>query len=65
MICLVSPLNLEKNVLHLCEQELSAFLLLHMHVWSCRAGRNRADALSKCNLNNRFNYSPRTGVSSL
>lgn len=61
----VSPLNLEKNVLHLGEQEPATFLLVHIHVWSCRVGRNWADVLSKCNLNNRFNYSPRTGVSSL
>lgn len=61
----VSSLNLEKNSLHLAEQEPAAFLLIHMHVWSCRVGRNWADALSKCNLNNRFNYTPWTGVSSL
>lgn len=61
----VSSLNLEENGLHLGEQEPAAFMLVHMHVWSCKVGRNWADALSKCNLNNRFNYTPWTGVSSL
>jgi len=43
-------LNLQKNVLHLGEQNPAAVLLVHIHVWSCRVGRNWADALCKCNL---------------